>query len=308
MGDFKNEFFWSFSRGRVFDECRRKYYYNHYGFWGGWAKAKSDKIARTLYVLKHLQTRRQWKGTTVHNEIARLLRQLVSTGKLTPIEKSLSRVTNLMREKFKFSRKRGYWEEDGSLRDVTALFEHEYGINVSDDVWKTNHRDAVECIRNFYKSDVPEKIGSLDKNSVLTVDRIKPSSFYFNDETLFVNLDLAYRVGDRVNIVDWKTGAGESDGFQFLVYTIYINEVFKTPLENVSVIEYNLLSEEKIIHRFTSSEVEEGKERITENIEKMKSYLRDAAENTAVITDFPRTDDEGECNLCNFKKICFDLP
>ena len=61
MADFKNEFSWSYSRDNLFQECKREYYYNYYGSWGGWEKNKADEITRTLYVLKNLQNRwQQW--------------------------------------------------------------------------------------------------------------------------------------------------------------------------------------------------------------------------------------------------------
>lgn len=308
MAEFKNEFSWSNSRNSLFEECKRKYYYQYYGFWGGWSKVKADKVTRTLYVLKHLQNRWLWKGTAVHNEIAKILKQLVSTGNLTPIETSLARVTDLMRDEFRFSRDGSYWEKDGSLRDITALFEHEYNVNIPGERWKKNYEEVMECIRNFYKSDVLERVKQLDRSAILSIDSLTPTLFSFNSERIYVNLDLAYRMEEEIEIVDWKTGAGESDELQFLVYTIYVSEVFENPLENISVIEYNLLSDQKTIHNFSSDKIEKAKNYINESVARMKGYLQNAPDNTAVMTDFPRTEDKKKCDSCTFKKICFDLP
>ncbi|MBI2487200.1 MAG: PD-(D/E)XK nuclease family protein [Deltaproteobacteria bacterium] len=351
MAEFKNEFSWSISRDSIFGECRRKYYYNYYGFWGGWSKEKADYVTRTLYVLKQLKSRWQWKGTSVHNEIARVLRQLVSTGNLIPLETSLKRVTDLMREEFRSSRDGSYWEKDGSMRDITALFEHEYKINTAGDIWKKNYEEVVECIRNFYKSDVLEKVKQLHRNSVLSIDSITPTLFSlgsdvatkpvlsrepgrtvegregsqgtFYNEKIYVNLDLAYRIevpqkpslriatpdpDDRVEIVDWKTGAGESEKLQFVVYTIYAKEVFGMDLDRISVIEYNLLSNQQTTHKFSPDDIRGAKDYINKSITSMKSHLKDHPENIAVMTDFPRTEDARKCESCNFKKICFDLP
>ena len=51
--ELKNTFSWSVSRHRIFSECRRAYYYRHYGFWGGW-DVESDPRIREIYVLKSL--------------------------------------------------------------------------------------------------------------------------------------------------------------------------------------------------------------------------------------------------------------
>jgi CRISPR/Cas system-associated exonuclease Cas4 (RecB family) len=112
----------------------------------------------------------------------------------------------------------------------------------------------------------------------------------------------------EIEIVDWKTGAGESDELQFLVYTIYVSEVFETPLEKISVIEYNLLSDQKTIYKFSPDKIEKAKNYINESVARMKGYLQNAPDNTAVMTDFPRTEDKKKCDSCTFKKICFDLP
>lgn len=308
MADFKNEFSWSASRDVLFQECRRKYYYNYYGYWGGWERYNSDETSRTLYVLKNLKNRYLWKGTTVHHEISRILKQLTSTGNLTPLETSLNRVTRLMRQEFRSSRDKAYWDHDGSLRKINYLFEHEYEIVTPDEYWKKNHEEVIKCINNFYKSDILEKIKTLDREAILTIDKMAPSSFSFNREKIFVNLDLAYRVDDGIEIVDWKTGSGDSDTLQFMVYTLYAHEHFGAPLHNISLIEYKLFSEEKTIHKFGESEIDGVKNYINNRIDSMKSVLKDPQENSALITDFPRTEDQWKCNSCNFKKICFDLP
>ena len=64
-GVFKNEFSWSWSRRSTFESCLRKYYYQHYGFWGGWNTSASPET-RELYIQKKLLTRAQWMGIVVH--------------------------------------------------------------------------------------------------------------------------------------------------------------------------------------------------------------------------------------------------
>ena len=307
MSDFKNEFSWSVSRDSLFKECRRKYYYNYYGSWGGWDKNHRDKTTRILYVLKSLQNRWQWKGSTVHHEIEKILKELVSTGDLIPFEKSKNRVTELMRSDFRFSRDGLYWQKDGSLRNVTALFEHEYKSGTPDEVWKKNYDEAIQCLESFYNSQIPEVIKTLPKEKIISIESMTASAFSFSPEKVFVKLDLAYESGDGVEIVDWKTGAGESDKLQFLVYTIFAYEELEVPLEQITLTEYNLLGDGPRAHRFSAQELNDAVEYINRSIADMKGMLADPDENTAVMTDFPRTDNERICETCSFKKICFEL-
>jgi len=308
MVEFKNKFSWSFSRDSLFRECKRKYFYNYYGSWEGWKKDSADNTTRTLYVLKNLINRKIWKGDAVHKEISRTLKSYESTGRFSNYENSVKRTTNIMRQEFRFSKNKSYWDTDRSLRKVNALFEHEYDLEITDDEWIENYNDVLKCLDNFYKSDITSELKDLDTQQIMTIDSITPTPFDFNNETIYVNLDLAYKIDTKVKIVDWKTGSGESNPLQFVVYTFHANDFLKIPLEDITVIEYNLLNDKKIIYSYSAQDISEAKQYIENSINEMKSYLYDADNNSAEITDFPRTDENWRCENCNFKKICFELP
>lgn len=307
MAEFKNEFSWSFSRDNLFRDCKRKYFYNYYGSWEGWKKDSIDEVTRTLYVLKNLVNRKIWRGDAVHKEISRVLKSYESTGIFSDYKKSARRATKIMRDEFRFSRNKEYWTTSQSLRKVNALFEHEYDIELPDDEWINNHNDVLKCLRNFYNSDICEELNNISTDDIVTIDSITPTEFDFNNEKIYVNLDLAYMLGGKLKIVDWKTGSAETNPLQFVVYTFHSNEIFKIPLEDITVIEYNLLDDKKFIYTYSETEISNTKDYILESISNMKSYLYEPAENLASITDFPRTEDEWKCGNCNFKKICFEL-
>ena len=136
---------------------------------------------------------------------------------------------------------------------------------------------------------------------------MKPSNLSFSEERFFAKPDLAYRLDDRLQIVDWKTGNADADDFQFKVYTIYAIEDLGFELENIDVIEYNLVHDKKTLHNFNAEDIKETKSIIIKSIDAMKSYLSDPEENIALMTNFERTEDSKTCNWCNFQKICFDL-
>ncbi|NIT13625.1 MAG: hypothetical protein GTN99_05105 [Candidatus Dadabacteria bacterium] len=306
--EFKNEFSWSFSRDSMFNECKRKYYYNYYGSWEGWKKDSADEVTRTLYVLKNLVNMKIWKGDAVHKEISRVLKSFETTDVIGSFESSVKRATKIMRDEFRFSKAKEYWNTDKSLRKVNALFEHEYDVDISDDEWIDNYNDVIRCLKNFHNSEIVDELKSVGCGGIITVDSITPTSFDYNGEIIYVNLDLAYKVDDEVKIIDWKTGAGESNPLQFVVYVFHTNEILKTPLDRLSVIEYNLQENKQYVHRYNEREISEAKEYIDKSMSEMKGCLYDPAENLADINDFPRTEDEWKCANCNFKKICFELP
>jgi hypothetical protein len=71
----KNEFSWSISRDRVFQTCPRQYYFNYYGFWGGW-EINVPQRGKQIYVLKQLKNRYMWTGAKGHDCIERTLTNL----------------------------------------------------------------------------------------------------------------------------------------------------------------------------------------------------------------------------------------
>ena len=66
MAELANEFSWSRSRDATFQDCRRKYFYQYYGAWGGWDPGAPPDVRR-LYILKQLSSRQQWAGRIVHD-------------------------------------------------------------------------------------------------------------------------------------------------------------------------------------------------------------------------------------------------
>ena len=56
MADFKNKFSWSKSRDSIFRDCKRKYFFNYYGSWGGWEISSPERIKK-IYYLKKINTK-----------------------------------------------------------------------------------------------------------------------------------------------------------------------------------------------------------------------------------------------------------
>src|SRR5262245_42335161 len=122
MADLTNEFSWSRSRDNAFQECRRRYFYQYYGSWGGW-EADAPPEVRRLYVLKQLGSRQMWAGRVVHDAVEMAL-HVFREGREVPVEPFVADVVERMRSEWRSSR-------DGRYRDApktVALFEHEYAV------------------------------------------------------------------------------------------------------------------------------------------------------------------------------------
>src|SRR5258708_7135519 len=118
------------TRDNVFQECRRRYYYQYYGAWGGW-DVNSDPLVRRLYILKQLATRQMWIGRLVHEAVERCLLALRDGHGLS--EASLIEDTvRQMRAEWKGSRAGLYRETP----KPPSLFEHEYAGPLKDSEWQ----------------------------------------------------------------------------------------------------------------------------------------------------------------------------
>src|ERR1041384_690141 len=144
MGERTNEFSWSKSRSGVFDECKRRYFYQYYGAWGGWEPAASEETRR-LYVLKQLATRQMWAGRIVHDAIEMAL-VAMRDGRGMPVEAFVADVIARMRTEWRSSRDGRYRENPRS----GALCEREHALDVAPAAGRMVKSNGDTCPRNFF--------------------------------------------------------------------------------------------------------------------------------------------------------------
>jgi CRISPR/Cas system-associated exonuclease Cas4 (RecB family) len=296
--DFKNEFSWSKSRDDVFNECRRQYYFQYYGSWGGWEENAPEKT-RQIYVLKLLVSRHMWAGDLVHRAIERSLKNIQSRVEPLTCDKIVGITKNLMRTEWKSSRDKNYWTRPKSI----ALYEHEYEIAVSDEEWKTLADKLEACLQNFYQSELFGKIQKLPLNSWLEVENL--SSFDFEGTKIWVKTDFSYRTGKRITIVDWKTGYSSGDNtLQLACYALYGTYRWQVAPGQIDTVIFNVSNNVIEECALSSKDIERTKDYIKGSIRDMRALLRNPDNNEVDENDFSKADDKRRCNRCNFKKIC----
>jgi hypothetical protein len=293
MADLANVFSWSRSRAGMFEECRRRYYYHYYGAWGGWEPSAPTDVRR-LYVLKQLTGRQGWAGRTVHAGVELVLRALHAGEELSEarlIEDTVRR----MREEWRFSRRAGYRERP---KDGVALFEHEYGVEVTDQAWQVL-RDHV------YRLPLLAEIRRTPPERWILIEDIR--AFEFDGTPIYAAPDFGYWTrDDRLALVDWKTGSPdpEETATQLGGYALYARDILDVPPDRVDLLEVNLRAGEVTVHPWDAARLDEIRERLRLSIRGMKAWLRDAGANVAALEDFERTEDLRLCRWCNFKGVC----
>ncbi len=298
MADLANEFSWSRSRDGKFQDCRRKYFYHYYGSWGGWDPTAGEEVRR-LYILKQLASRQMWAGRMVHDAIEMAL-QVFREGRDVPVEAFVADVIERMRGEWRSSHAGRYREQPRT----TALFEHEYAVDIKREAWQALSQNVAGCLRNFFRLPL-----------LAAIRRTAPEHwsiehwskmFDFEGTAVWVAPDFGYWTpAGRLALVDWKTGGGgHGASFQLGCYALYANEVLKLPPSQVDLFEVNLREPVVSDHRWDDARLEEIKEQLRLSIRSMKAYLAEPAANVALIADFERTEDLRICRWCNFRAVC----
>lgn len=305
--NFENTFSWSSNRSHLFKECKRKYYFNYYGYWGGW-NSDCDERVQDIYLLKKLQNRHMWLGTLVHDSIERVLKYL-RADRLLEEQEVVDQMVKRMREEFVDSRNGKYRLDP---KGTPGLTEHEYGEDIEDDEWVRLREKGITCIRNFFSSDTFEQIHKSDVKEWLAIEgdlqeqESMADSFEMGDLTVWLKLDAAYRSSDgTVHIVDWKTGKGDPNFRQLYCYGYYAWKKWDVDPSNLLLTYEKLASREQHQEEFSFEQLESLEDEVRDEALQMKEMLVDPEENEAREEDFPMVDQLNLCRNCRFRRICY---
>lgn len=301
MAELKNEFSWSWSRAEMFATCRRQYFFNYYGAWGGWDK-RADPKTRATYVLKKLQTRHQWIGSTVHNALRWVLTTLRDKGAAPSEEATLRALGKRLQADYQDSGEGLYWEDPKNKR---GLLEHEYDhLYVSDEDWSALFEKALAAVNTFFVSDVFATLQSLPREDWLEIDTL--GSFEVDGVKVWVQLDCLFRRDGEIHVVDWKTGKANADSTreQLVLYAWYASQQQSVEAGRVIAAEINLGTGERVEHRFLESDFARVRERVATTVADMRALLDDAPNNRATEERFPLAESEAPCATCAFRRVC----
>jgi len=304
MGDIKNDFSWSKSRDECLTTCPRRYYYQYYGYWGGW-KRDAEPSVREIYILKNLNTIPLWAGQKVHECIDHTIQNFRWGQPGLEQERVLDVTLKRMRQEWVNSFHGRYRQQPKSC----ALFEHEYGTSRGEDDWRDAAAHVERCLRTFYSSPVCERLAALPQDAWLEAEEW--ANFYLDGVKIWVKLDCAFREfdedGSRVVIYDWKTGkrAVADSSLQLSCYALYASARWRADPARVVAREYNLYHDEEREFPVNAADLDATTTYIRARFEDMWLLLEDRELNTPRPEEaFARTDVLERCERCNFKRVC----
>lgn len=301
MTEIRNEFSWSKSRDEVFQACPRQYYFNYYGYWGGWLTTAPQRTWQ-VYMLKNLKNRFMWTGDLVHQCIKHTLKNLQRGISILSREEIIAITLDRMREEFRSSREKRYRTHPKTC----ALFEHEYEIAMVDSEWRLAADNVVQCLKNFYGSRLFAELKALPPAEWLEIEDF--SFFYLDGVKVWAVLDCSFRTPNGITIVDWKTGrtTREDLSLQLACYAMYAQENWKVDLDRIRLIEYNLAAGQETEFHISKGEIRNTRSYIRGSVSDMQSLLSDIKNNIPRDEEFfKKVDDDAIHDRCNFKKICF---
>ncbi len=295
MAELKNDFSWSKSREETFRRCPRQYWFHYYGSWGGWDRRAPERT-RTIYVLKQLESRQTWMGSTVHNCLRWVLNTWRQTGTPPAEEVTLAHLAKRLQSDYQNSGEGLYWDDP---KKFTGLLEHEYDDrDVAEEIWRAVFEKAVACVSAFYHGEVFSHLQTVPRVDWLEIEDLQ--SFQLDGYKIWVQLDFAHRNGDGVVIYDWKTGRADATATreQLASYIFYAVEKWKAAPEHVLAREFNLAHQSLHESRLSLGELAATREAIKAAAMEMEK-LHGAPED-----HFPYTDNERDCAHCNFTRVC----
>lgn len=300
MTELKNEFSWSKTRDEVSKTCPRQYWFSYYGYWNGWLEDAPERT-RQIYILKNLKNRHIWAGEKVHECIRRSLTNIRRGIKVLSVDEVVSITLDQMRAEYRSSRSKNYLKNPKTC----GLFEHEYGVEVTDDQWKEVANNVETCLRNFYASDIYDTLKFHSKEELLEVEEF--SSFHLDDIKINLIIDCAIREGEDIHIYDWKTGKSLSEDLsvQLSCYSLYAMEKWKIPPERLRITEFNLSFNKANWFLIGTEQVEDTKGYIKGSIKDMQSLLMDTEKNIPLEEErFSKVENGRVSGRCNFRRVC----
>ena len=295
---------WSATRARTFQECRRKYYYRYHLAPLG-RRPDAPPEACVAHRLKDLVGLEAWAGDLVHAVIEHVLNRW-RAGRLVTEDEVTAMASRELSRRFRNSF--DYWEADPDsfTRRPVLLDVHYYRRDepVSRERGAAIKETVVRSLQSFMRSELAGRIRTVGRENWRPIDR-NAAARVEGDILILVKPDFAFVEGDRLYIVDWKTGKPDPfwEMVQVTCYAFYAQEKWGYALPRIVP---------QVVHLYP--EFRDGEAAYTEeSIRNVMLFIRESQDELGSLLDtedlpsverFPYTDDCGRCRWCAFRGMC----
>lgn len=298
---------WSTSRIKTIKSCLREYYYTYYGSHRGWDYEASEE-RKMAWRLKKLTNIWIAFGDIIHEGIKDIIKYKINN---KDNEIDVDKFKDFVRKKlnsvvFKSSKRDSKLKWD-NYPNGQMLQEYYYeGKLDPEDINQIKER-IEQCVENFFESKTFFDIQQKNYLKILEVDEKTFDYILIEKVKIFAIIDMLYidNSGNCI-IVDWKTGKyDEEHKEQLLVYSLYVMEKYKIPIENIrGRIEY-LLTGENVEFSITNKDVEDIRLKVKQEINVIDAMLCDKELNKPQDKSmFIMTEQDYKCKKCKYKRLC----
>lgn len=298
-----NELTWSVSRDRLFQTCRRAYWYTYYGSWGGWETNAPPRV-RQLYILKNMTNLAMWGGSIVHDVIAEALRRYAQKGPVIRAGELQARARQKLRAGWKDAVGE-VWKRHPKRTNLAELY---YGNGQTLPPERTDElkERVYNCLQAFADSPLLTEIASVSYLNWKPVDTL--DSFALDGLKVWCAIDFAYQdAGGRLRIIDWKTGAEDPDALrlQLSCYALYAMETWHSDLSAIRLQGVFLRDAARVSeYDIDEAALHDARNTILTSAAAMREPLADVAANRADEENFPITESDAPCRSCQFREVC----
>ncbi len=281
---------WSYSRHNTFQQCKRKYYYEYY------RKRDIENVAK-IALLKDL--------TTVPLEIGNISHKLIQA-LLSRLQKSAGEID---REKFYEYARRLTFDvcKEKKFEDVY------YGRREAIDFDTEIFQPVMAAMKNFLESDrlqwlFEEALVSKDDWIIEFEDNNRYGECRIDNQKAYCKVDFLFPVGDRLHIIDWKTGKEDyaKHSIQLRGYAGWANFQFGTDYSSISTtVAYLLPAYKETTVVLNEYDIDDFATRVREQTDAMYQFCEVPELNIPLPKEqFEMTPMVNFCRTCKYRELC----
>jgi hypothetical protein len=305
---------WSVSSSKIFQQCPRKWYYRTI-----FADSDSENPDRAeAYILKQLQSVHAWRGKVVDQVISSFIVPKMNRKEVVGPKEVLSYADRLIDTQLAFAKARLYRNGVKKDRfDYCALFELEYGVELSDAMVQTAREEAKTSLTTLLGSAL---MGEIAQNGTYLVSQ-RQLQFQYAGVSVSCTPDLIIFFENKPPlIVDWKVLVSyhQEHWLQLGIYAVALSRVKRhkdfpekwseassDPL-NIRLLEFQLLRNRQIEYTLAKEDITEIEDYIFDSSARMLQLVNGGAKRPEEHVGFvPTTRYPETCYRCAFRSICW---
>ncbi|MCM3624317.1 PD-(D/E)XK nuclease family protein [Brevibacillus borstelensis] len=302
------EFSWSLSRHKTLSECELRYAFSYYYSFGGWRNDAPNR-SRHIYRLKTLQNIHMIFGSSVHNQVHRIIGQPNSWRQIPTELEVMANVRADLNKAYQDSKYRqASWYDNPS--DHKMLMEIYYNGELPHEVIADFQTKLPVTARSLLSCQtIHDLIQRRNDFKLITSERFR--CIEFKGIKVWVVLDLLYQDlrYKKYVITDFKTGKPSVNGDdlnQLLLYAFFVKEAFGIDsLEQIELRNEYLSEGRTVTYTPTPFDLEKIDYLLHTSIERMQTFLLDAERNVPFeLEQFQPTKNRKACERCSFRELC----